>query len=66
MSKPVINREGITVKQLKDFVKDWPETNENGEDYGVWLADERGLSNVAISLWKLNQGEILLETQTQE
>jgi len=60
---PLINENGITVKQLKELVKDLPETNESGEEYEVWLtntSDER-VSNVCKYVYRLNEGDIILK-----
>lgn len=50
------NVNGITIKQLKELVKDLPEVDDNGDDYQVWLEDSKtGLSNVCRSVWPLNK-----------
>lgn len=49
------NNNGITVKELKEFVKNLPETNpDTGEDCEVWLEMYRNGSSPATSLWNLN------------
>jgi len=64
---PVINDNGITVRELKEFIKDWPETDpETGEDYEVWIDTGNGTSNVAEELWRLNKGDILISIQEYE
>lgn len=50
----------ITVKQLKDFIKDWPEVDDNGDPYQVWIGDAVDLSTPAYSIYKLNQYDIVL------
>jgi hypothetical protein len=30
-----IFEDGLTVKELKDIIKDWPEKNEEGDDFLV-------------------------------
>ena len=56
------NESGITVRQLKEFLKDWPEEDpETGEEYEVWLSGDDNASNVCTSVWQLNRGDILLE-----
>lgn len=63
--KHLVNKNGITVKQLKDLVKDLPETDPaNGEDYEVWIDGtdcKPGLSNACKSIWQLNKGDIIFE-----
>jgi hypothetical protein len=59
---PLINSNGITIKELKEIVKDLPEVDEyNGEDYEVWMDDGNGYSNVVTSIYRLNQGDIILK-----
>lgn len=60
--KSLINKTGITIKQLKKLIKDLPETDDNGEDYEVWIenTDDERLSNSAKSIIQLNKGDIIL------
>lgn len=37
--------QGMTVAQLKEIVKSWPDLDRNGEPCTVWVVDESGLSN---------------------
>lgn len=59
---PLINKEGITIRQLKELVKDLKETDENGEDYGLWISNTNnsGQSNPARSIFSLNKGDIII------
>ena len=50
------NANGITIRQLKEYVKNLPETDEFGEDYEVWL-DDGAFSNVCKEIWLLNKRE---------
>lgn len=63
--KNLINKEGITIKELKKWIKNLPEINEEtGEDYVVWINGtncEYGLSNSCKSIVQLNKGDIILE-----
>jgi hypothetical protein len=52
------NENGITVKELKEFIKDWPEVDDNGDPYEVWFQTGRGLSSVCTEVCKLNGGDI--------
>lgn len=64
MKTAISNKNGITVKQLKEWVKDLPEVNEdNGEDYTVWIEnyDHRGLSNMCQAIVTLNKGDVIFE-----
>ena len=61
----LINIEGITVKELKNWIKYLPDSDdETGEDFEVWINGtncEYGLSNSCKSIVKLNKGDIILE-----
>ena len=63
--KNLTNKEGITIKELKNWIKDLSEINEEtGEEYEVWINGtncEYGLSNPCKSILKLNKGDIILE-----
>ena len=60
--KPLINKTGITIKELKELVKNLPETDEYGEDYEMWVSntDDEGLSNSAKTIMQLNSGDIIV------
>lgn len=45
---------GMTVKELKELVKDWPEVDVNGEPTEVWMETGRGLSSPVRVAVKLN------------
>ena len=61
--KALINTNGITIKELKELVKDLPEQDENGEDFELWVTNTDGssLSNVAKSIAQLNKGDLIVE-----
>ena len=61
--KPITNINGITIKQLKDLVKDLPETDGCGEDYTVWLMSDVSptLSSQCVSIWRLNEGDLCFD-----
>ena len=63
---PLINKTGITIKELKELVKDLPEVDKNGDDYEVWIenTDDDMLSNPAKSITRLNQGDILISIKS--
>lgn len=46
--------DGLTVKELKALIKDWPETNADGEPTEVWIGDGRNLSNLVRDVTPLN------------
>ncbi len=46
----------MTVKELKELIKDWPEVNPvTGEPCEVWLDDGKGLTNPVMTVWPLNR-----------
>lgn len=61
--KALVNKNGITIKELKELVKDLPEQDENGEDFELWVMNTDGssLSNVAKSIMQLNRGDLIVE-----
>jgi hypothetical protein len=63
MIKALVNKNGITIKQLKELVKDLPEQDENGEDFELWVMNTDGssMSNVAKSIMQLNRGDLIVE-----
>lgn len=62
--KPLINKNGITIKQIKDLVKDLPETDYFGNDYEVWIVTENGLSSRVTEIMQLNQGDIIISNES--
>ena len=48
---------GLTVRELKELIKDWPEVNYCGEECEVWIADRSGLSNAVKEVSPLNLRE---------
>jgi hypothetical protein len=61
---PIFNEKGVTVKQLKEVVRDLPETNPHtGDDYTVWVGYDNGYSNPVLYVCKLNAGDLILETR---
>jgi len=61
--KSLTNSNGITIKQLKELIKDLP-TNDpvTGDDYEVWIenTDNEGLSNSAKTIMRLGVGDIII------
>ena len=49
------NRNGVTVKELKEFIKDWPEEGENGEPTEVWMTTGAHTSSPVKAVWPLNK-----------
>lgn len=55
MLKEILEFEnGLTVAELKEIIKDWPETRADGTPTEVWLCDAAGVSNIAIEVSDLN------------
>jgi len=67
-------KNGMTVKELKELVKDWPEYDFNGEPTTVWIETGLMLSSPVIESSLLNYREqdgkeaadLLLESNTFE
>lgn len=53
----LVNKNGITVRQLKELVKDLPEANDDGEEFELWIETHGGLSNVCKNISPLNKRE---------
>ncbi len=49
------NKNGITIKQLKELVKNLPEVDPHGEDYEVWITTYDNHSSPAIRIIPLNK-----------
>jgi hypothetical protein len=50
--------QGLTVKELKSIIKDWPDTNEDtGEPCEVWISTSEGLTNAVKIIYPLNKRE---------
>ena len=45
---------GMTVKELKEIVKDWPEVTNFAEPTEVWIETGRGLSSPVVVAMALN------------
>ena len=54
----------MTVKELKDYVRDLPETDpETGEPFEVWIETGFGVSSPADHVGRLNRGDVLFESR---
>ena len=60
----------LTVRQLRDIVKDWPEVYEDGEPCEVWIETGRGLTSPVLRVERLNlrgnRCDMLLESNAFE
>ena len=58
----LVNKTGITIREIKELVKDLPEVDEYGEDYEMWIenTDDNRLSNSAKTIIQLNKGDIIV------
>lgn len=45
---------GLTVTELKALIRDWPETDANGEPCEVWMETGENLSGMVCSVVPLN------------
>jgi hypothetical protein len=46
---------GLTVKELKTIIKDWPEVNRDGQPTGVWIETGEMLSSQVVIIVPLNK-----------
>ena len=44
----------MTLKELRDFIKDLLDTDRYGKDYEVWIDNKDGTPSEARTVWKLN------------
>lgn len=44
----------MTIRQLKELIKDWPDYHPDGTECEVWIEDSEGYSNGASSIYPLN------------
>ena len=58
----ITNKNGLTVKQLKEFIATLPDVDSCGEDTEVWIETSAGLSSVAVEACRLNEGDLILST----
>lgn len=49
--------DGLTVKELKALIKDWPDERADGTPTEVWLSDASGYSNIAVEFSSLDLDE---------
>lgn len=47
-------RNGMTVKELKELIRDWPEEDWQGDPTGVWIETGRNLSSPVTCAGMLN------------
>lgn len=55
--KVTIFKNALTVRELKEIIKDWPEEDANGNPCEVWIGDKEGTSNQVKEIWPLNMRE---------
>ena len=60
------NSSGITVKELKELIKDLPETDEEGNNFEIWIehTENKDLSSIVNCVEQLNKGDIILSSET--
>ena len=46
---------GLTVKELKELIRYWPEKHVNGENTEVWISYPGGVSNIVTIISPLNK-----------
>ena len=59
---PLVSPTCITIKELKELVKDLPEVDpDTGDDYELWMATGPNESMQVRSIWQLNKGDIIVD-----
>ena len=61
----ITNDDIITVRQLKEFLSDWPEYDVDGEEFEVWIGDASCKSVKAKMVIRLNKADLLIEVDEQ-
>jgi len=56
----------MTIKELKEILKDWPDIHEDGEPTEVWIETGLELSSQVINYSRLGGGDLLLESNAFE
>lgn len=59
--KLFVNENGVTVKELKAILENWPDVDSNGEDSQVWMYSNYGSSSPVIDISKLNETDIIFD-----
>lgn len=52
---------GLTVKELKALISDWPELDAMGELSEVWIATGQNLSSPVIEVSQLNSTDLIFD-----
>lgn len=56
----IVNNDGLTIKQLKEFIATLPDTDAVGNPTEVWIETTPGYTDVAVAACRLNEGDVLL------
>lgn len=56
---PIENRNGITIKELRQWLALLPEASDDDEKPTIWLDDD-GISNQIVSLYASSAGDVFL------
>lgn len=54
---------GLTVRELKEYIQDWPDTDELGNESEVWMSNIDGTSSQVKVLWPLNSTDIMFDIE---
>lgn len=54
---PFVNKNGLTIKELKIMINDTPEVNEDGKPFEVWVQTGDNVSSPVKTVYKLNSRE---------
>lgn len=59
-------KNGLTVKELKEIIKDWPDKNRYDEPNEVWIETGRDLTSPITYISRLNMTDLLFESNAFE
>jgi len=46
---------GLTIRELKEFIKDLPEKNSEGEEFTVWIDNHNGTNSCVYNIIPLDR-----------
>lgn len=52
----------MTIKELKEILKDWPDDDSYDEENEIWIYTSESCSSLVLKYYRLNEGDLLLES----
>lgn len=56
----------MSIRELKEIIKDWPEVSDDGDPSEVWITTGINLSSQCVRFELLNRSDILLVPRNYE